>query len=239
MQVNTVISVTVLGVAPAALMISPADAQKPQQAPTPEWDVSANIGITSDYRFRGISLSGKDPAAHGGIDIKHESGLFVGTWASSIANNGGSHAEIDLYGGYGGSGSGISYSLTALTYVYPGGHGVNYFEALGSIGTSFGPNTVGIDVGWVPSQRNFGGDNLYLAGKAEIPLAGTDAKLFGHVGYENGGYYDQKLDWEAGVSYAFGPLTASLSYVDTNYSGVLEAGRLAKAGAVATLSATF
>ncbi|MEJ2457546.1 MAG: TorF family putative porin [Novosphingobium sp.] len=203
------------------------------------FSITANATLASDYRFRGISLSDKDPAIQGGFDINHDSGLFAGTWASSIATNGGADMELDLYGGYGGSAAGIDYSMTALVYVYPGTSGLNYFEVLTSLSTSAGPATFGVDAGWVPSQNNFGGDNLYLAGKAEMPLGDTNATLFGHLGYENGDVYDNKLDWEAGISYAAGPLTASLSYVDTNYSGAKEAGRLARAGVVASITANF
>ncbi|SLJ86939.1 conserved hypothetical protein [Novosphingobium mathurense] len=217
----------------------PAAAQESGNSVTPAFQLSANASIVSDYRFRGISLSGKDPAIQGGIDLSHDSGLFIGTWASSIANSGGSNTELDLYGGYGGSVAGIDYSVTALTYVYPGGHSVNYFEVLGSASTRLGTGSVGLDMGWVPRQDNFGGDNIYLAAKGQVPLGSIPASLFGHVGYENGDVYFRKWDWEAGLSYATGPLTASLSYVDTNYSGVDEAGRFARAGVVASLTASF
>ncbi|AIT81387.1 hypothetical protein JI59_17140 [Novosphingobium pentaromativorans US6-1] len=206
---------------------------------TPAFQLSANASIVSDYRFRGISLSGKDPAIQGGIDLSHDSGLFIGTWASSIADSGGANTELDLYGGYGGSLAGIDYSVTALAYIYPGGHGVDYFEVLGSATTRLGPGSIGLDMGWVPEQDNFGGDNFYLAAKGEMPLGGSSASLFGHLGYENGDAYDRKWDWEAGLSYASGPLTASLSYVDTNYSGADEAGRFARAGVIASLAASF
>src|SRR3546814_3346834 len=102
-----------------------------------------------------------------------------------------------------------------------------------------GAVTLGLELGWVPKQDNFGGDNIYLAGKAELPLAGTNASLFGRFGYENGDVYDNKLNWEAGASYSFGSLVASLSYVDTNYQGAAQGGRLARAGAMASLTATF
>lgn len=214
-------------------------AQDPGEPPEQAFAVSANFALTSDYRFRGISLSGGDPAVQGGLDINHDSGLFAGTWASSIAASGGSTTELDIYGGYGGSTGGVDYTVTALAYVYPGGRGVNYFEALASLSTSAGPGTVGVDIAWVPSQDNFGGDNLYLAAKGELALGNSHASLFGHLGYENGDVYDGKLDWEAGISYAVGHITASLSYVGTNYSAANEAGRLARAGAVASITASF
>lgn len=235
---NRMISAIALGLASTA-MSDAALAQDDERETASAFDVSANVTLTSDYRFRGISLSDKEPAIQGGVDIGHDSGFFVGSWASSIAKYGGSNVEVDIYGGYGGSVAGVDYAVTALAYVYPGGSGVDYFETMGSLGTSVGSASVGLDLAWVPKQRNFGGDNIYLSGKAELPVADTNVSIFGHFGYENGDVYDNKLDWEAGASYSFGSLVASLSYVDTNYQGVAQAGRLAKAGAMASLTANF
>ncbi|MCT2401525.1 TorF family putative porin [Novosphingobium mangrovi (ex Huang et al. 2023)] len=217
----------------------PAMAREDGASEDSAFELSANVGLVSDYRFRGISLSGRDPAIQGGFDLSHDSGLFVGTWASSIADYSGSNVELDIYGGYAGSFEGVDYSITALGYFYPGGSGVDYFEVLGTASTSFGPATVGLDAAWVPSQDNYGGNNFYMAAKTEIPVGETPVSLFGHLGYENGDSYDNKWDWEAGISYVAGPLTASVSYVDTNYSGANESGRLARAGVVATLVASF
>lgn len=203
------------------------------------FELSANVALTSDYRFRGISLSDRDPAIQGGADISHESGFFVGTWASSIADTAGANVEIDLYGGYAGVAGPIDYTATILYYAYPGGSGVDYWELSGAIGTSAGPASLGMEIAWVPRQDNFGGDNLYIAGRVAIPLGTSGANLFGHVGHEDGDVYDSKWDWEAGLAYEFGPLTASVSYVDSNYGGTSEAGRLARSGVIATLSASF
>ena len=222
-----------------AAIPAPLMAQDAGEEPQSAFTVSANVSLTSDYRFRGISASNKNPAIQGGIDVSHESGLFAGTWASSIATYGGSNMELDVYGGYSGTAGPIDYTVTALAYLYPGGSGVNYAEFMGSFTTAAGPATVGLDLAWVPSQSNFGGDNFYIAGTGQLPLGDSNASLFGHFGYENGDAYDNKLDWEAGISYEMGPLTASLSYVDSNYSGINQAGRLATAGAVATVTATF
>lgn len=45
---------------------------------------SAYATLTSDYRFRGISQSSRDPALQGGVDFQHENGFFAGVWASTI-----------------------------------------------------------------------------------------------------------------------------------------------------------
>src|SRR4051794_26622315 len=76
------------------------------QASAPEtvYTLSYNAGLATEYRFRGISQSRFDPALQGGMDLAHHSGLYVGTWASTIKwirdSGGDADAEIDVYGGF-------------------------------------------------------------------------------------------------------------------------------------------
>src|SRR6185295_4499979 len=44
---------------------------------------TANISLTTDYRFRGISQSDRDAAVQGGFDFA-QNGWFAGVWASSV-----------------------------------------------------------------------------------------------------------------------------------------------------------
>jgi hypothetical protein len=48
------------------------------------WDFSANIGVVSNYMWRGTTQSSDGPAVQGGLDVEHESGFYAGTWASNI-----------------------------------------------------------------------------------------------------------------------------------------------------------
>lgn len=229
----------------AALALVPAigraDDARAQSAPTDipaVIEISANIGVVSDYRFRGISLSGRDPAIQGGIDVTTASGFFVGTWASNVANTGGSHMELDLYGGYAGSAGGLDYSAKVLGYVYPGGHGVNYVELAGTLGKAIGPAAFEAQVSYVPDQDNYGYDNLYLGAKVDVALPSTPLTLRLRGGRESNPAFT-KWDWEAGLSWSHGPLTASLSYIDSDYGGEDEAGRLGRGAIVASLLASF
>lgn len=96
----------------------------PAAAAAPENSFSYNVGVVSDYRFRGISQSRLKPAVQGGIDFTHTSGLYVGTWASSIQwikdAGGNANVELDIYGGYKGAAGPVSYDVGVLTYQYPG-----------------------------------------------------------------------------------------------------------------------
>jgi uncharacterized protein (TIGR02001 family) len=98
----------------------------PAPAPAPESTLSFNVGVVTDYRFRGISQTSFGPALQGGVDYSHKSGVYVGAWASNIkwieefggAKDG--SLEIDLYGGYKGSiADDLSFDVGLITYQYP------------------------------------------------------------------------------------------------------------------------
>ena len=102
-------------VAASALAI-PTLARAEEAAETPPVSVAFNASIVSDYRDRGLSLSDRDPAVQVGADLSSSAGFFLGTWASNIADYGGSNVEIDLYGGYGGSLAGFNYLVGAYGF---------------------------------------------------------------------------------------------------------------------------
>ena len=93
-------------------------------APTPDYTLAYNIGVVTDYRYRGITQSRFDPALQGGVDFTHKSGFYLGAWASNIkwirdagATDG--SAELDLYGGYRGAiAKDVSYDVGYLRYQY-------------------------------------------------------------------------------------------------------------------------
>jgi uncharacterized protein (TIGR02001 family) len=203
-----------------------------------EFDLSANIGIVSDYRFRGISLSDRDPALQGGLDLALRSGFYVGAWASTIADYSGAEAEIDLYGGYRRSVAGFDLEGGAYLYLYPGGRGVNYLELQGTAGRTIGPVDLGVELAWVPRQDNADTENLYLGATAGVAISDTGLALKARGGRENG-FYDDKWDWQAGLSYARGPFTADLAYVDSNFGAPDEAGSAGRAGVLLSLLAEF
>jgi acyl-CoA synthetase (AMP-forming)/AMP-acid ligase II len=69
----------------------PAMAQDAEPAAEAEevHSVSANLGLVSDYRFRGISQTDRDPAIQGGFDYTYNpASIYVGTWLSNIDKDG-------------------------------------------------------------------------------------------------------------------------------------------------------
>jgi uncharacterized protein (TIGR02001 family) len=90
--------------------------------------LSGNVGLYSQYIFRGVSQTNTDPALQGGFDYSHASGFYAGTWLSNVswltdaAAYSSSSLEWDVYGGYSGSfaNSDFGYDVGLLQYYYPG-----------------------------------------------------------------------------------------------------------------------
>ncbi|MFZ4502296.1 MAG: TorF family putative porin [Burkholderiaceae bacterium] len=104
-----------------AAMTLPALAQD-KKAPEPDYTITGNFGLFSDYKFRGISQTNNKPAAQGGFDFAHKSGIYVGTWTSNVSQwtAAGASQEIDLYGGLKGNFSEFGYDVGYIAYQYPG-----------------------------------------------------------------------------------------------------------------------
>lgn len=77
--------------------------------------VEGNVAATSNYLWRGITQTGGGAAVSGGVDYSHDSGVYLGGWASNIAAD----TEIDLYGGFSGEAAGFGYDVGYISYVYP------------------------------------------------------------------------------------------------------------------------
>ncbi|HRO03231.1 MAG TPA: TorF family putative porin, partial [Terricaulis sp.] len=60
--------------------------------------VSASVTLTSDYVFRGMSLSGEDAAVQGSFDYSTDL-FYAGVWGSSLGS-GGTSMELDVYAGF-------------------------------------------------------------------------------------------------------------------------------------------
>jgi uncharacterized protein (TIGR02001 family) len=112
-----------LGASAGAFAQTAAPEAAPAPAATPEHTLSFNVGLASDYRYRGISQSRLKPALSGGADYSHSSGLYAGTWLSSIKwiKDGGGDAplEWDVYGGYKGTAGPVNFDVGVLRYQYP------------------------------------------------------------------------------------------------------------------------
>ena len=172
---KSIFKLAAVSVAMSALAVSaPAFAQDAaEEEASGPITITGGIAAVSDYRFRGVSLTGKDFAIQPYLTVKHESGFYAGVWGSNLSANAGDDVEVDLYAGFSG-GDAVTYDIGATYYVYPGVSSFNYVEFTGKLGTTVGPATIGGQVSYVPSQDNTGNsDNLYVATNAAVGIPGT------------------------------------------------------------------
>ena len=240
---------TAIALAASGLFATAAFAQTaPAAAPeAPEASpITANVSLTSDYRYRGISQSNLRPAIQGGFDYAHESGFYIGNWNSSIAwvNNlspsVSSSVEMDFYAGFKKDlfAEGFATDFGVLQYYYPTSG--NY------IGSNVNPNTTelyaaqnftaGPVTGFFKFSyavtNTFGNQNSSGSYYPDLTV-NYDTGIWGlavnaHVGYQyiagtatgatssNSSYYSY-TDWKLGVTKDFGGgLSLSAAYIGTN-----------------------
>jgi len=224
-SVRGLLAATVL--AGSALLATPAFAQDDEEESSVS--ISGNVAVTSDYRFRGVSLSAGDFAVQGGIDLTSTSGFYVGTWASSI--QGGTpygEVELDIYAGWTGQiGEAVTVDVGLLYYLYPTGDvpgfDTDYFEPYASIATTLGPVGATLGVAYAFDQDALGSnDNLYIYTDFSLGIAGTPLTLTAHAGYTDGALAppllagtgdDSGFDWSLGATAAvYGGLSVGVTY---------------------------
>jgi len=165
--------------------------------------ISANVGLFSDYRFRGHTQTGEELALQGGFDFAADNGFYAGNWNSSISWLGaGAGVESDFYVGYTTEIGGIGVDIGNLFYYYPGATVANTNELY--LGLSYGPFTFKTSYS---TTDYFGVDNsdgnLYYNFSGSFPL--SDAlTLDAGVGYHANLDTAEGYDYSIGLSYDLG-----------------------------------
>ena len=207
----------------AALAATPAAAQ--EEAPPPPVGVSGAVTLVSDYRLRGISQSGEDPAIQASLNVDHDSGFYAGVFVSTIdgtrSRPGHGDVEFDVYAGYAMTlPSGVGLDAGLLYYAYPDAANeadTGFFEPYATISYSLGPITAkaGGHYGWRGQPGLGGEDTLYLRGDLAVSVPRTPVTLTGHVGHSDGRFGD-RFDWSIGAEVAQSFARIGIRYVDTD-----------------------
>jgi len=178
-------------------------------------DLSANVAMTNEYRYRGISQSDKSFAIQGGLDYENDSGFYAGVWASNvdfqIQTVDDASSELDIYAGWGGelSESGVNWTLGVLHYNYPNADtslNYNFTEVNASLSYSL------ITLFYAHTSDYFGG-----SGTADYLNVAVD--------------YEFADDWSAGASIGFQSVSENATwgtpdwndyklYLGKNYQGL-------------------
>jgi uncharacterized protein (TIGR02001 family) len=199
-----------------------------------EGEFSANVALTTDYVWRGVSQANEDIALQGGFD--YTNGMFyAGVWASNVdfQNPGGTSLEIDLYGGVAGElANGISWDLGFIYYGYPdtGEDDLDFYELTAALGYEFeGGFGLGGSLAWDPDNKS-----VYVEAAASYALSealSLDATL-GNYSFDDGGDY---TNWSLGATFSTEWVDFDLRYWGTDLDGE----PLADDRIVLTLSRSF
>lgn len=231
-----------------ATLSGAARAEDAAPAAKPDNEVSYNVAVTSDYRYRGMSQSRLDPALQGGADYTHNpSGFYAGTWLSSIKwtkDAGGSgDVEWDIYGGKRGEiAKDVSYDVGGLAYIYPSNGlptNANTFELYGQLG--YGPVYAKYSIS---TTNLFGVDDSKKSGYFDVGFnydvyQGYTLNL--HAGHQSIKHHGDLSynDYKIGVTKDFGIVTVSLAAIKADLDTWVKGKNLAKTGAVLTVTKTF
>jgi uncharacterized protein (TIGR02001 family) len=171
---------------------------------------SANVAMTTNYMWRGVTQTNGDPAIQGGFDFSADNGIYLGTWGSNVEFGGPEHMEMDLYGGWAGKAGPLDLDIGIIHYGYFHEAGSNFDE--GYFGVSYKVFSAKV-------SHDFDNKNTYVEAGLDfdLPQGASLALHAGHYDFDAGGNY---TDYSVGVSKEFGGFGFDLSYYDTNDSSV-------------------
>ena len=189
-------------------------------------DISANVALVSDYRFRGISQSAEEPAIQGGFDYAFENGFYLGTWASTVdfesAVDFNGSLELDFYGGWGTEfGENSSIDIGYIYYDYPG-------DDAGVVGdyqefyVNYGWRDLSVGAAYSDDYYGSSGSFWYLQANYDWAFA-ENWNLSLHVGYND---FDEDVflssdegnytDYSVGVTWSVLGVDLGLAWVGTD-----------------------
>jgi uncharacterized protein (TIGR02001 family) len=199
--------------------------------------ISWNLGVASEYVFRGVSQTMEDPAIQGGVDITAGK-AYLGTWASNVDFGDSTQAEIDFYGGYKPTLGPITLDLGFIYYGYVDAPtGADYSNLEGKLAATVPVGPASVTGGVYYSADGFGvaEESTYYELSGLLPVGPvTVSGAVAAQTYGNGGDYNL---WHIGASYTFADhFTFDLRYYDTSEH---DFGPLYEDRIVASLKAAF
>ena len=188
-------------VALVAVVVTPLVVATPLVGAAQEAEVSANVGVVSEYFYRGIPQ--KASSASAGLDVVFPN-VYLGTWAADVGNGN----EVDLYAGFGTEVDDFSVSVGGTGYFY----------------TNTGLNSGGFDNTYLEGNLNV--DYQALSGEFSYGRHGTDPgnETYWFLGvtveesglYATFGTFGKALDgeyYEAGYTLSVGDLDLSAAWI--------------------------
>lgn len=200
--------------------------------------VTFNVGVVSDYVFRGLSQTDEKAAIQGGADVT--SGMaYAGVWASNVDFGDDTSAEIDVYGGIKPTVGPATLDFGVIYYGYvdePNNADYANWEFKAAASVPAGPATVGAAVYYSNDSFGAADEATYLEVNGAVPVG--PVSLSGAFGNQNFKDLDDYNLWNIGVGYTFADhYTVDFRYYGTDnedFTGYLGDDRF-----VVGLKATF
>lgn len=203
------------------------------------FDVAFGVAGLTDYRFRGISQTTRDPSIQGYVELSAFDWIYAGVWASNVnfptrLGLTDPSSEVDLYAGVRHTWDAFTLDAGYLYYWYPGefapgpARQTDYWELKAAPSFEFGDyGSIAGQVWWTPDYANTGSNATYIAvlPKVNIPLAAFPDLEF-YVSGEFGKQWLKRADsgfnpkdyltWNIGGGVTYNAMTLDVRYSDTN-----------------------
>ena len=163
-------------------------------------ELSANVGMVSDYLYRGIFQ--EDASASAGIDYENENGFYIGTWGADVGDG----IETDLYFGYGGEVGDWSWGVGYTGYYYTDDFDDTYAEV--NLGLGYGILSLDFAAG---EWDGFGAPEDYTFTSLTIEIPSGPYLTFGSFGDQFDGDY-----FEIGYGFDWNGVDLSIALVTSN-----------------------
>jgi uncharacterized protein (TIGR02001 family) len=185
------------------------------------WETSFTPAITSDYDFRGITLTAREPAFQLSFDVAADNGFSAGIWTSNVDFGApGVDVEVDYTVGWSGDAGAVGWNTGIAYYSYPNGSELNYPEVWLGLGKNFGGKVSLEGKVWYSSDYAGAAEAAtYVETNATfgLPVGGVDLSL--HAGYSSGDYWNAVIDrgyydYSIGVGKSIARWDLALSLID-------------------------
>ncbi|MFZ5668942.1 MAG: TorF family putative porin [Pseudomonadota bacterium] len=203
-------------------------------------EVSFNIGVASDYVFRGVSQTDEDVQIFGGADVTVDQ-FYAGVWASNVDFGDGTDGEVDLYAGVKPTAGPVTFDFGAIYYGYvnePSGADWAQWEFKAAASVPAGPLTLGAAAYYTPDYTGvFTDDGLYVEVNGSVSPA-DGWTVSGALGNQQVDTPFGDFDYTTGnigVTYAFEKVALDVRFHDSD----LGCGALCDSRVVVGLKATL
>ena len=183
--------------------------------------VSGNLTLVSDYRYRGVSLSDEKPAAQLSVAYDHASGWYAGAFGSTVqlADQSGRNLQVLSYVGYTKRvRSGLSWDVGASYSTFSGEGGYDYPEVYWGLASDHLSGRI-----YYAPDFGQGSATVYAEANGARPLRDR-LHLLGHIGvlrlssqstaaYGPGRY---RFDVRAGIGIDLDQANLQLTWVAAN-----------------------